>query len=71
MPKVTVQEYRNALDALELAIIDLGIPDLVEGWGEPRHRPELGVKPTTNAGAVYRLYDAWKVANEIINRDET
>lgn len=69
MADPTKQEYRDALDELELAIIDLGIPDLVERWGEPRHRPELTVKPTTTAGAIYRLYDAWKTANEIMNRD--
>ncbi len=69
MANPTEQEYRDALDALELAIIDLGIPDLVQAWGEPRHDPKLGVRPHTNAGAVYRVYDAWRTANEIMNRN--
>lgn len=70
MKKHSKQDYRDALDALELAIIDLGIPDLVEKWGEPRHHGELGVKLPTNCGAVYRLYDAWKTANVIMNDNE-
>lgn len=69
MAEPTKQEYRNAVDALELAVIGLGVPDLVEGWGDPRHRAELGVKLSTNAGAVYRVYDAWRTANELINRN--
>lgn len=69
MAEPTKKELMQIIDALELAIIDLGIPDLVEGWAEPRHRSEVGVNLTTNAGVVYRLYDAWRPANEIMNRD--
>ena len=68
MAEITKQEYRNALDALELAIIELGIPDLVDAWGEPRWEPKTGVRHETNAGAVYLVYDAWRTANEIMNR---
>lgn len=67
----TIEDYRNALDSLELAVTALGITDLVEGWGEPRHRPELGVSLKTNCGTVYRLYDAYAVANRVINRDKS
>ena len=66
----TKQDYRDALDAIELAIIGLGLPDLVERWGEPRHRSELGVKLQTNAGAVYEVYDAWLIANRLMNEQK-
>lgn len=70
MAKYSKQDYRNALDAIELAVIELGIPDLVRGWGEPRHHDKLGVKLPTNCGAIYRLHDAWKTANAIMNDSE-
>lgn len=57
----------HVINSLELAIIDLGIPDIVAGWGEPRHREGIGVKLPTNTETVYRIYDAWKQANEIMN----
>lgn len=63
----TKKELHDALSDLELAVIGLGIPDLVERWAEPRHRPELGVKLPTNAGTVYRVYDAYLAANKLIN----
>lgn len=66
--KATREELELAVDQLELAIISLGIPDLVRGWGEPRHRNELGVKLPTDAGTIYEVYDAWKLANAIVNR---
>lgn len=66
----SVRKLWNALSDLELAIIDLDIAELVEGWGEPRHRPELGVKLPANAGKVYRLYDAYVIANSLLNDDE-
>lgn len=63
----TAEEYRNALDNLELALTNLGIVDLVRSWGEPRHRPELGVSLKTNCGTVYRIHDAYMVANRMMN----
>ncbi len=63
----TKQDYRNALDALELAITELGIADLVQGWAEPRYTPTVRVKLSTTAGTVYRLYDAYARANDIMN----
>jgi len=66
----TKQEYRDALDALELAVIGVGIPDLVEKWGHPRHRPEIGVVLSTNVEAIYRVYDAWIAANRLMNARE-
>jgi hypothetical protein len=63
----TAERLWDALSDLELAVIATGIPDLVEGWGEPRHRDELGVTPKMSAGTVYRLYDAFKEANAIMN----
>jgi hypothetical protein len=62
-----VRTLWDTISDMELAIIALGVPDLVDGWGEPRHRQELGVTLRTNAQAVYRLYDAYARANTIIN----
>lgn len=63
----TAQEYRDALDGLELALQDLGIADLVRGWGEPRHRPEIGVSLKTTAGTIYEIADALAVAGRLMN----
>lgn len=63
----TKQEYRDALDALELSLQDLGLAELVLGWGEPRHRPELGVTLKTTTGAVYQIADALAVAGRLMN----
>lgn len=65
----TKRELMEALGELELAVLDLDVTDLVDGWGEPRHRPEIGVKLTTSAGKIYRIYDALKVAAELVNED--
>ncbi len=66
----TIKDYRNALDALELAVGELGIDELVRGWGEHRHRDELGVTLGTNCGTIYRVYDAYVVANRMMNRSK-
>ena len=63
----TKQEYRDALDQLEMAVGNLGIAELVGKWGEPRHQGRLGVKLPTNCGDVYRLHDAYMQANRLIN----
>lgn len=63
----TAGEVRSALDALELAVIGLGLRDLTDGWGEPRHRPELGVRLRTTAGIVYEIDDAMAEAGRVIN----
>lgn len=63
----TAQEYRDALDALEMAVGELEIVKLVNGWGDPRHNEELGAKLPTTCGTVYRLYDAYIEANRLMN----
>lgn len=63
----TKQDYRNALDALELAVIGLGINELVEGWGTPRHRPEIGVSLKTDCATVYQIHDALAEATRLMN----
>ena len=68
MAEPTKQDYRDALDALELAVGALGIADLVNAWGEPRHRPELGVNLKTDCRTVYEVYDAYQTANVLMNR---
>jgi len=65
------QEYRNALDALELAVQGLGLNELVAGWGEPRHRPEVGVKLPTDCATVYQIHDAMTEATRLVNLDKT
>lgn len=63
----TKREYHNALSELELAVLDLDILELVDGWGEPKHRPELGVKLPANAGQIYRIADALREAGRLVN----
>lgn len=65
-----INALRAALGELELAVIDLDVVELVRGWGEPRHRPELGVKLPVNAGKVYRLTDALSEATRLMNSAE-
>lgn len=63
----TKQQYRDALDALELAVQGLGIDELVVGWGDPPYRDEIGVKIPTTAGDVYQIHRALTVASQIMN----
>jgi hypothetical protein len=64
------QDFRDALDALELAVIGLGLNEIVEGWGEPRHRGEIGVTLKTDAATVYQIYDAMAEATRLMNLPE-
>lgn len=46
------------------------VPDLIDlprTWGEPRHRDGLGVSISMTAGHVYRLVDAFRELNAIVN----
>lgn len=65
------RQLLHALGELELSILDLDILDLVDGWGEPKHRPEIGVTLTTNAGQIYRIADALREAGRLVNSDDT
>ena len=66
----TKREYHNALGELELAVLDLDILDIVDGWGEPRHRPEIGVRIKANAGQIYRIADALRGAGRLVNASD-
>ena len=63
----TKRELHDALGELELAVLDLDILDIVDGWGEPKHRPEIGVKLSANAGQIYRIADALREAGRLVN----
>lgn len=66
--KEMATEMRRAIDAMEIAMMGLGdFADLPHKWGEPRHRPELGVSIKATAGQVYRVCDALSELTRIIN----
>ena len=65
--KARMQEYRNALDHLEMAVGALNLDDLVRRWGDPRHDPKLGVKLPTNTGTIYNIVDAMEEATRLMN----
>ena len=59
---------RAAIDQMELAMMGFGnMADLVQSWGEPRHRAELGVTIKTNCGEVYRVNEALEELNRIVH----
>lgn len=63
-----LRDMRSAIDAMELAM--MGWPELIElpeKWGEPRHRPDLGVRVPATAEQIYRVCDALAELNRIIN----
>lgn len=69
--KEKARDMRNAIDAMDLALH--GWPELIdlpEKWGEPRHRPDLGVKVPGTTAQVYQICDALAEINRIINSDE-
>lgn len=66
-----LRDMRNAIDQIESALMGFGdLVDLPKAWGEPRHRPELGVKLPVTAGQVYRVCDALAECTRIINSEE-
>jgi hypothetical protein len=65
------RDMRNSIDAMEIAL--MGWPELInlpKTWGEPRHRPGLGVKVPGTTAQVYRICDALAELTRIINSDE-
>jgi hypothetical protein len=69
--KERLRDMRNAIDAMEIAMMGwpelLDLPDL---WGEPRHRPDLGVKVAATTEQIYRVCDALDELTRIINSPE-
>lgn len=63
----TAAALRVALSDLELAVQSLGLVQLVEGWGEPRHEGRIGVTLKTNAKRVYQIHDALVRAARLLN----
>ncbi|CCB64489.1 hypothetical protein [Hyphomicrobium sp. MC1] len=69
--KEKAARMRLAINDMELALCGAtSLIDLPEKWGEPRHRPELGVKPQMTAGEIYQIVDAWRELNAIMNDPE-
>jgi hypothetical protein len=62
-----IRKLWDTIGKLELAIIALGVPGLVDVWDEPRHRKGLGVDLKTKDGAIYRLYYAYLEAKAVMN----
>lgn len=59
---------RDAIDKMELALMGFGnLPELVQHWGDPKHRAELGVILRTNCGQVYQVNDALNELNRIVH----
>lgn len=69
--KARAQQMRDAIDQMELAM--MGWPQLLrlpERWGEPKLRDDIWVRVSAQAGTIYRVCEAVKEMNRIINSEE-
>lgn len=62
------QRMLAAIEDMESALCGAtSLIDLPDTWGEPRHRDSLGVNPKMTAGEIYRICDAFRELNAIVN----